>query len=268
MKKTILFLLITIFLLMALCSCSSLSPDPLTVDILKIGQADAILLKTPSHAVLIDTGEDDDGPEIAQKLSSLGIKTLDLLIITHYDKDHIGGAPHLLQKVKVKEILEPGYEKDDKRYTAFRNAAKEIPCTIPAETLTYQFDDVTFTVHPPLREYANENDASLLTMVSCSGKKLLFTGDILEERIRDLLDAEVDLDADMLKVPHHGKLEANSADFLKAVSPEVSVITCSDKNPADPALLDLLSPYGHTYETRDGDIRFVVTESGELLSGQ
>ena len=266
MKKLILFLFLTVFSLFSLSSCAT--PDPLTVDILKIGQADAIILKTPSHAVLIDTGEDDDGAEISQKLSNLGIKTIDLLIITHYDKDHIGGAPQVLKNIEVKEIIEPGYEKDDKRYTAFRAAAKEIPCTILTETVSYQFDSLSLTVSPPPRDYENENDASLMTMVKCCGKKLLFTGDIMAERIDDLLAENSDLSADFLKVPHHGKLEENSADFLKAVSPEISAVTCSDKNPADPALLKLLSAYGTIYETRDGDIRLVVTENGELLAGQ
>ena len=214
--------------------------------------------------MLIDTGEEDDGLEISQKLSDMGIKTIDLLIVTHYDKDHIGGAPEVLKNVEVLEIVEPGYEKDGKRYNAYCAAAQGISATIPHAPLSYEFDGLSLTVYPPLRDYADENDASLVTMAECSGKKLLFTGDILAERTEDLLSAGPDLSADFLKIPHHGKLEENSEKLLKAVSPEISVITCSDKNPSDPALRKLLTEYGKTYETRDGDIRILVTEDGEM----
>lgn len=269
MKKILSLLIIFILCITLLCSCAPKEQPPLTVDLLKIGQADAFLLKTPNHAILIDTGEEEDGAEICEKLSLMGIDTLDLLIITHYDKDHIGGAPEVLKKVKVLQMVEAGYEKDGKRYEAFRTAAKDISTTVPTETVTYEFDGVTFTIHPPTREYADENDASLVTMVTCSGKKLLFTGDILAERINDLLEAGTDLDADILKIPHHGKLEANSGDLLKAVTPTCCIITCSDKNPADPALLTLTAPYGgNTLETRDGDIRITVSAEGELTVAQ
>lgn len=266
MKKIILLLFLLLFLL---CSCHAESPDSLQVEILKIGKADAIILQTPSHAILIDTGEKDDSAEVCEKLSDLGISALDLLIVTHYDKDHIGGAPEILGQFPVKEIVEAGYEKEGKVYSAYRKAAQEIPSTIPTDSLRYEFDDLSLTIEPPRREYDNENDASLVVMAVCQNRRLLFTGDILEERIDDLLDDSIDLTADFLKVPHHGKLEQNSGELFAAVSPACAAITCSDKNPPDEELVALLAEKNcAVYETRNGDLRITVSAEGILSVSQ
>ena len=265
MKK--LLILMTIIMLM-LCSCAKPEPAPLTVDILKVGQADAIILRTSSHAVLIDSGEEDDAQEILDTLKEMQIDTLDHFIVTHYDKDHIGSAAKVLSALKVSHLIEPGYEKDGDLYTAYRNAAKSVKTTVPTDELSFTLDGVSFTVYPPMREYEEENDSSLVIMAECSETKLLFAGDIMQERIDDLLAAGIPLDADFLKIPHHGKLNDSSEELIEASSPIGAVITSSDKNPADPELLGLLSAIGcTTLETRDGNIRIELRD-GKLTAEQ
>ena len=264
MKKLFLLLLIPILLL---CSCSK-EPASLTIDIPKIGQADAILLQTTAHTVLIDTGEEDDAQELLDLFAENNISTIDYLIITHYDKDHIGSAARIISSVNVKHLIEPGYEKEGDLYSAYRNAAKSVETTVPKDTMSFSLDGVTFTVCPPMREYAEENDASLVIMAEYDGSKLLFTGDIMQERIDDLLTDGFPLDADFLKVPHHGKLNDSSTKLIEAVSPIGAVITSSDKNPADSELLGLLEAIGcDTLETRDGDI-CIELRGGKLHAKQ
>lgn len=93
-------------------STASAAPalSPLTVVILKVGKADAIILQTDDKVMLIDTGETDDGEEIVHFLKSRGITSIECMIITHYDKDHVGGACEALGAFNVKRILLPNYE--------------------------------------------------------------------------------------------------------------------------------------------------------------
>ena len=95
-KKLCLFFVLCLFLPI-LAGCSVGTAGKLTVDILKIGKADAIILRTQNHCVLVDAGEEDDGEEILSHLRTLGVTRLDCLILTHLDKDHIGSAAQILE---------------------------------------------------------------------------------------------------------------------------------------------------------------------------
>ena len=107
-----LFLSLLLVFAAVLCGCQTQNTDTLTLDFYKIGKADAIFLRgtdddgTP-FSVLIDTGEADDAPEITEKLRAAGVDTLDYLILTHFDKDHIGGLPTLLSEISADHILMP-----------------------------------------------------------------------------------------------------------------------------------------------------------------
>ena len=84
--------------------------DPnLTITALSVGKADALVLQQGGHTVLIDTGEKDDGDKIVRFLKNQGIHAVDLLVITHFDKDHVGGAVNVLKHLDVNSILMPEY---------------------------------------------------------------------------------------------------------------------------------------------------------------
>ena len=88
--------------------------------------------------------------------------------------------------------------------------------------------------------FADENDLSLVTWVTFGHRKFLFTGDITEGRISELLASDEDLRADWIKMPHHGRYEANLGELLDAVEPSFAVICCSNKHPASADTLKLL----------------------------
>ena len=81
------------------------TPNALTVSLLRAGKADAIILLSDSQAVLIDTGEKDDGQKIIEVLEENGIKEIEAMIITHYDQDHVGGAAAVLDEISVKKCM-------------------------------------------------------------------------------------------------------------------------------------------------------------------
>ena len=103
MKKTILILLTLCLLL--LCAGAAHAQE-LRVDFYNVGKADAMLITTPQgQRILIDTATNAEGKKLAKRLVQEGIETIDLLIITHFDKDHVGGADQIFDKMKVGSVF-------------------------------------------------------------------------------------------------------------------------------------------------------------------
>ncbi len=246
--------------------------ETLTVKVLRVGKADAIILTCGGETMVIDAGEEEDGEEVAENLKEMGIGTVDVLVITHYDKDHVGGAVTLTEEFDIGRVLVPDYTGDSAQYLAFMAAleAKGITAERLTEAVTLALGDAAVTVEPPEdyepAENAEEtdNDFSLVTTVVHGSMRLVFAGDIEKERITEYLASGSAADCDFLKVPHHGTWNAATDDLLEALMPEYAVICDSDKNPADEkTLLALEAVNAQTYETRNGDI--TVVSSGTDL---
>ena len=260
----------------ALCACET-KVEKVTYDVpevtgdskttvFKTGKSDAIILETTGGTMIIDCGNTNDGDEIVEYLTANGITSVDYLIITHYDQDHVGGAAEVIENIDVGEIITPDYEGSNSEYTAFLTAAvnanKDI--TRLTESRVVTLGDVLFEIYPPLKStYAEaDNDYSIVVKATHGEDTFLYAGDAESDRIKELYD-QLDLDVDFLKVPHHGRIDDESEGFINAVSPEYAVITCSKKEGADEELLALLDAAGAaTYLNRDGDITAISTGSG------
>ena len=228
---------------------------------LKAGQADAIVLKTKSHAVVIDCGEKDDGDELVALLEEKGIEKIDYVFITHFDKDHVGGAAELIENIPIDNIITPDYEGTVKEYTKFITAAaeKSLDITRLTETMNFVLDDVSFSVYPPLKsEYAEgDNDYSLAIVTEHGQNKYLFAGDAETERMREIV-TQAKGEYTLLKVPHHGRYSDFTDVFIAGVKPEYAVITCSDKNPAEEKVILSLENAGSSiYYTSGGNVTAV-----------
>ena len=182
--------------------------------------------------MLIDCGEKGFGSTITDELAARGIKKLDLLIVTHFDQDHVGGAAKVIGSVDIGTVLQSNSPKDSSEYRKYIRALKKAgiePMTV-RETLSFEFDGVAITVDPPREEtYAQDasNNSSLIVTVSLGSQTLLFMGDAESARIAEYL-AGAPVDCTLLKVPHHGGKEPMTEALLEAVCPEYAVITCSD----------------------------------------
>lgn len=264
-----------------LCACSAAPgqtprlPEAEVSDfefsILKIGKADAIIMKTYNYSAVIDCGETDDADEILQCLSDNGIENIDFLIITHFDKDHVGGAPKIIENMEIGQIVTPDYEGTCEEYINYKNTIdeKNISTVKLTENMTFTLNEAEFTIYPPLKtEYEeSDNDFSLAVSVKHGNKSFLFTGDAESERTREILE-QTNQTYDFLKVPHHGEYDKNTKSFIVAVRPSYAVITCSDKNPASKRTMDALKNIGcKTYYTRDGDIS-VRSDGNEIYISQ
>ena len=196
------------------------------VDFLNVGKADCIVLRGSSQTAVIDTGYDDTADTVIKYLDSQGITEIDHLILTHFDKDHVGGASDLLENYRIGAIYQPDYsadEEDSKPYRKYEEALEEMdihPVTVK-ETLGIIMDDVVFTVYPPQKiEYDEDkdNNRSLVIAADHGSVRMLFAGDAERERIEEIMTQIADLDFDLLKVPHHGRMEKNSQEFFEAES--------------------------------------------------
>lgn len=236
--------------------------------ILKVGQADAIILKTENHCVIIDCGEADDGDEVVDYLNDNNIEFVDYLFITHFDKDHVGGVPEVLDGKDVGEIITPDYESGGEEYEYYLETVADLGLSPKAitENMSFTLDDVLFNVYPPQKRFYDEddNDFSIAIAVYHGGNSFLFTGDAESDRSAEIMNQTDFARFDFLKVPHHGKYNKNTKKLFETVQPKYAVIACSDKNPPSDRVLEALEAVGcETYETRNGDV--TVTSDGSAI---
>lgn len=270
-KRHKLFIFVFVgIILINLCRCTNRqatdsdvprAADNFEVIALNVGKADSLILKTENHAVLIDCGEKGDGDEILDALSKSGIESIDCLTITHFDKDHVGGAAKIIKNIGISRIITPDYDGDSAEYKSYLSAAETagLASTRLTQKLTFVLDDVLFEIYPPEQSKYDEsdNDYSLALRATHGNNKFLFAGDAKEERLSEFKD-EFPLSHTFLKVPHHGRYNGYTKKFIDAVSPELAVITCSKKNPPDSETLSVLDSVGcQTFLTENVTAKFI-----------
>lgn len=242
------------------------SLNPLTLQVLKVGKADAMVLTCGDAVMVIDCGEKEDGEEVLDYLAQKGVRKVDILLITHFDKDHVGGADTVVEGIPVDRILMPDYEGTGKQYREFVDALDNIgkePERV-TEVLNLQLGDAAVKVEPPASyeipdtddEY--DNNFSLITTVDLGKNRLVFTGDIEEERITQWLDGGTVQKCDVLKIPHHGFYNEPLEEMVGIMQPSYAVICDSEKNPAEKKTISMLEEKGaQCLQTKDGDITIV-----------
>ena len=244
----------------------------LTVRFLRVGKADAMIMTCGGETLVLDTGESDDGEELTEKLTAAGADRVDYLIITHFDKDHVGGAAELLEHFDVGTVYLPDYEGTSGEYAAFMAALSENDITPVRldEDVSFSFGDAEVTINPPSSYEITDaavdydNNFSLITTIVHGDNTLLFMGDAEKAELNDWLENGNVTDCTLLKVPHHGDYSKALPALIEAVSPEYSVICDSEKNPAEVETLALLETAGAVFETKDGDVTAV--SDGETLA--
>ena len=157
------------------------SQEPLEVHYIDVGQGSATLLKSGRHAMLIDTGDSDQGTKIQLYLTKQGVENLDYLVLTHPDADHIGGAPVIITKFGIGQLFLSNYEKDNKTTQKVRDAMQYKGLTASDCQVgdTYTLGNASFTILAPVKEYADSNNASIVIMVQNGNNRFLFTGDCI-----------------------------------------------------------------------------------------
>ena len=219
-------------------SSQPLDEAPCEVHILSIGKADCILIKADGHAMLIDAGYKRNGDLIVQYLKDHGVTKLDYLILTHGDKDHVGGMAQVIRTFDVEKMLiSPKKEKSD-LYEEMAIAIKDrgVSYMSPAVGTEFEFGSGKFQTLGPgpkaLKE-GSDNDASIAIRFRYGNRSFLLMGDALSTTEKELVDSSYVIRSDVLKTGHHGKNDATNKKFLKAVQPKYGVICCGETEEGD-----------------------------------
>lgn len=275
LRRSILFCTVFCLLLSLLTACTSSVPsDPLEIRFLDVGQGDCILLRTEEGDVLIDAGPESEQETLLAHLRMLGVEALELMVITHPDEDHMGGADGILRSFPVKEVWTNGYEDTHETATAFRSALEESAAVLTAVSAgqKYVLGAMTLFVYAPFSTAQAEagNDGSIVLRCTCGNVHAMFMGDAEVSTEEALLSkyGPTNLQCDLLKVGHHGSSTSTGERFLTALSPTYAVISCGSGNsfghPHGEVLWRLQSVRAEILRTDlDGDICFVT--DGETL---
>jgi competence protein ComEC len=233
----------------------------LTVHFLDVGQADCTLIQLPNgEEALIDTGNYGDGSYITSYLKNLNVDDIEYLILTHPHEDHIGSAKEIINNFAIEKIYMPDVVTDSNFYesTMFAIENKDIEIIFAKPGLKIiDSPDLKFQLLSPKSMYYSElNEYSAAARLEYSNTSFLFTGDAESVSELEMLGGDFKLDSDVLKAGHHGGRTSSSSDFLQAVTPEYSIISCGEDN-----------SYGHPHiETlnRLSDIGSEIYRTDEL----
>ncbi|MFA5821386.1 MAG: ComEC/Rec2 family competence protein [Candidatus Gracilibacteria bacterium] len=205
---------------------------------LDVGQGDAILIKTPDNSqILVDGGRGGKVIEELGEVMPFFDRSLDMVVATHPDADHIGGLPAVMKKYDVGGFLYNGVRAPKSDYTELLKDVNEerMPVFIAEKSTDFQFGDVFFDVIFPLESVEGEsvdntNDTSVSLRVTYDGHSILLTGDLEEVMEHELVKSGQNLRAEIYKAGHHGSKTSSSPEFLAKVRPEIAVISAGKDN--------------------------------------
>jgi len=204
---------------------------------------------------LVDGGPDDSVIKKLESMMPFWDRSIDLIVLTHPDKDHLFGLVEALRRYKVENILWTGVNSDSSLFQEWKKAMEKEGANVwiaeqglNIDISTYRYINVLYPFESlENRNVSNLNDTSIVLMLDSNGRRALLPGDI-SSRVEALLaEKGLSVGADILKVAHHGSRYSTSEDFVKAVAPSVAVISAGENN-----------PYGHP----SPDILAILEDSG------
>jgi len=249
--------------------------NSLEVTFFDVGQGDAIFIETPyKNQILIDGGPNSMILEKLAKEMPFWDKTIDLIILTHPEADHMTGLLSVLESYNVKRILWTGVVRNTSQYEKWKEMIEKenAEIIIAHSSQEIKIGKVSLDILYPFEslqgeEIKDSNDTSIVSRLSFGNNSFLFTGDITKVSENKIMSKEDgNFGSDVLKVGHHGSKTSTSKEFLENILPDIAVISCDKDN-----------YYGHPHEIvlknleefgikilrtdQDGDIKII--SSGE-----
>src|SRR5690625_3302589 len=233
MRKSMLIFIAIILLIFPQTIINGEEQSLMNVHFIDVGQGDSILIQTPTKkTILIDGGSPKAGKKVVAYLKELEINKLDLLIATHPDIDHIGGLLHVMKSIMIEEIIDSGKFYTTKTYIKYLNQIKQsdIPKTTAKKNQNINVDpSLNIKVLNTYEPRKNNNQSSIVLKITYDQIDFLLMADVEQKQEKELQEA-YNLEADIVKIAHHGSQTSSSFEFLQAVNPKVALITYSRKN--------------------------------------
>ena len=230
---------------------------------LDVGQAAAAFVYSDGATMLIDGGGASSSNLIYSFLERNSIDHIDYIINTHPHEDHVGGLSGALNRVSsVGTVLGSATDYDTRAFENFTRYLNEHnkEITIPKAGDSFMLGSATVEILAPLRDYNDVNNNSIVLKITYGETSFLFKGDAERESELDMVESGIDLSVDVLKVSHHGSDTSTTYPFLRAVMPEIAVISSGVDN-----------QYGHPHDNtlsrlRDADVKVYRTDlQGDII---
>ncbi|MEY8355209.1 ComEC/Rec2 family competence protein [Lachnospiraceae bacterium 54-53] len=205
----------------------------LKVHFIDVGQGDSTLAEKDGRFMLIDAGEQDQAETVVSYLKAQGVRKLDYVIGTHPHSDHIGGLEAVIREFDVDKVILPEKEHTTKTFERLLDAVadKNLKITLPRVGDSYKLGDASFRIIAPNRDYGdNLNNWSVGIRLAYGTTGFVLCGDAEKEAEEDMAANGLDLNADVLKLSHHGSSTSSSEQFMDLVDPEYAVISCGRNN--------------------------------------
>lgn len=262
------------------------SEDELQIHIIDVGQAESILIVQDGFTMLVDSGDNFSGDDVVKYIKNLGIDKIDIFLITHFHRDHAGGAHKIISSLDVKKIVCHKFSDLSTMQERFwyidMSISRSIRETFGSMSIFMEsacennklkkFDvgDAKVYTLSQNNDAVNVNNKSIVFKLVYGDFSMLFMADAESEVEKELLEEDADLSADVLKIGHHGSKTSTTDEFLDMVNPKYAVVSCGNGN-------DYNHPYGAVtkrfedkniplYRTDElGDIVITVKDDGEIV---
>ena len=208
----------------------------LTLTMIDVGQADSFLLVQDGKTMLVDCGTRSTGEDVVKYLNEQGITRLDYVIGTHPHDDHMGGMYDVITNFEIGKIIMPEVEVGKVTtnwYVKLMQEIKQGAYELEYAKLgaVYDLGEANFKIIGPIEnDESNLNNYSIVLKVTFGDMDVIMTGDAETKVERDIIDSGEALDAEILKVGHHGSDTSSSDEFLDAVSPIYALISAKVGN--------------------------------------
>ncbi|NMB79343.1 MAG: MBL fold metallo-hydrolase [Methanomicrobiales archaeon] len=241
---------------------------------LDVGQGDSSVILFKDKVILIDAGEVDYGDTVVRDLQKLGVEKIDLLVATHPHSDHIGGMQAVFARFPVEKVLDSATPSSSSLYEKFLDTVdrKNIPYMAAEAGQTIEIDPSLriLVLSPPKGGLGDDiNTNSIVLRISYGTVNLLYAGDATSAAESVMLKTGYAMDAQVLKVGHHGSSGSSNAAFLARVDPDVAVISLARDNPyghPHKETLERLANAGPVVYRTDRDGTILVMSDGTSFS--
>ena len=220
------------------CAIDSSDADEMVATVFQADKADAILLQQGSASILVDTGLEENAVDLVSSIRSLGVNSLDALIITHFDRDHVGGAATVLKSMSVRRVFQTNSSRDSDEYDDYVEALQLLgitPTTVSSKNAMVMLGSASVIINGPAEEEYDKdpsNNSSLITTVKLGSTTFLLMGDAENARIKEFIKSFSRPEGKLtLKVPYHGHKQGQLDELIEATNPEIAVITCGNDEP-------------------------------------
>lgn len=246
------------------------SSSLLQVYFIDVGQADCTFARQGNHTLLIDSGNIEDGPLVAQYLTELGVDHIDLAIITHANEDHCGGMDSILYSIPCRKLILPNRDIESWVYQSSISAAQKTGTEThkAVEGESFMLGNASLSIlRCDIGDPENLNESSIVCRLNYGDIDFMLTGDAEAVNEAEILQDGYTVESEILKAGHHGSNTSNTYEWIHSVSPEITVISAGKGNDYGLPSTDVLNRFSslgiRTMRTDESGTIIVETDGAQ-----